>query len=194
MSTAARAPRAEPSAPGERVARTLPSRPLRALPSRPARTRTTGPAPRVGTSRTAARTTARTTPRTTAPELRLLPGGAARTRSAAAPRRAPFALLVVALLVLTTIGLLVLNTSIAVNSLRATELRNANAEKAEEVQELEQQVVSGSTPVQLAAAAVAAGLVPAGAAGHLVIGADGSATLRGTPEPAPDPAAAGDEG
>ncbi|MGY1779413.1 hypothetical protein [Geodermatophilus sp. SYSU D01036] len=186
MSAAARASRAEPSAPGERVARTLPSRPLRALPSRPARTRTTGPAPRVGISRTASRTAA--------PELRLLPGGAARTRSAAARRRAPFVLLVVALLVLATIGALVLNTSIAVNSLRATELRNANAEKAEEVQELEQQVVSGSTPVQLAAAAVAAGLVPAGAAGHLVIGADGSATLRGTPEPAPDPAAAGDEG
>ncbi|HYO34937.1 MAG TPA: hypothetical protein VER97_02600, partial [Geodermatophilus sp.] len=62
--------------------------------------------------------------------------------------------------------------------------RTANAEKAEEVQALEQQVVTGGTPVQLAAAAAAAGLVPAGAAAYLVLAPDGSATLRGTPEPA----------
>jgi cell division protein FtsI (penicillin-binding protein 3) len=106
---------------------------------------------------------------------------------------------VVVLLVATTIGLLVLNTAIAVNSLKATQLRTANAEKAEEVQALEQQVVAGGTPVQLAAAAAAAGLVPAGAAAYLVIAPDGSATLRGEPEPAPpaDPPAppqAGTEG
>jgi cell division protein FtsI (penicillin-binding protein 3) len=105
--------------------------------------------------------------------------------ASASGRRAPFVLLVVVLLVATTIGLLVLNTAIAVNSLKATELRTANAEKAEEVQALEQQVVSGGTPAQLAAAAVAAGLVPAGAAAYLVVAPDGSATLRGTPEPAP---------
>jgi cell division protein FtsI (penicillin-binding protein 3) len=184
MSAAARASRAEPTPPGDRAARTSPSRPLRAVPGR---TRTTGPAPRVSPPRTA-------TGRTPAPELRLLPGGAARSRRADARRRAPFALALVALLVLTTIGLLVLNTAIAVNSLRATELRTANAEKAEEVQELEQQVVSGSTPAQLAAAAVAAGLVPAGAAGHLVVGDDGTAVLRGAPEPAPVPGAPEGEG
>ncbi len=167
--------RETPAAP--RALRALPSRPVRALPSR---TRTTGPAPRVPS----------------VPELRLLPGGAGlRAVATASGRRAPFVLLVVVLLVVTTIGLLVLNTAIAVNSLKATELRTANAEKAEEVQELEQQVVSGGTPAQLAAAAVAAGLVPAGAAAYLVIAPDGSATLRGTPEPAPpsDPQA-GTEG
>ncbi|SDD12171.1 cell division protein FtsI (penicillin-binding protein 3) [Geodermatophilus telluris] len=150
----------------------LPSRPLRALPSRPARGRATGPTPRVS-----------------APALRLVPGGdAGRTpRGLLGSRRAPFVLLVVALLVLTTLGLLVLNTAVAVNSLKATALRTANAEKAEEVQRLEQQVVDGATPAQLAAAAAAAGLVPAGAAAYLVVAPDGSATLRGTPEPAPAP-------
>jgi cell division protein FtsI (penicillin-binding protein 3) len=140
--------------------------------ARQARTRATGPAPRVPS----------------APQLRLVPGGAGRVRApgtGTGSRRAPFVLLVVALLVATTIGLLVLNTAIAVNSLKATELRTANAEKAEEVQELEQQVVVGSTPAELAAAAAATGLVPAGPAAYLVIGPDGTATLRGTPEPAP---------
>jgi cell division protein FtsI (penicillin-binding protein 3) len=167
---------------GSRPLRALSSRPVRALPSRPVRGRATGPAPRVPA----------------APELRLLPGGAGLRAAPDSRRRAPFVLLVVLLLVATTIGLLVLNTAIAVNSLKATELRTANAEKAEEVQALEQQVVAGGTPVQLAAAAVAAGLVPAGAAAYLVIGPDGSATLRGTPEPAPpaDPPAGtgGDRG
>ncbi|HVD29940.1 MAG TPA: hypothetical protein VNC79_15775, partial [Mycobacteriales bacterium] len=100
-------------------------------------------------------------------------------------RRAPFVLLVVALLVGTTLGLLVLNTAIAVDSLKATQLRAENAERAQEVQRLEQQVVSGGTPAEVARAATEAGLVPAGAAGYLVIGPDGSAVLRGTPEPAP---------
>jgi hypothetical protein len=96
----------------------------------------------------------------------------------------------VALLVTTTLGLLFLNTAIAVNSLKATQLAAANAERAEEVQRLEQQVVSGGTPARLAAAAAAAGMVPAGPAAHLVIGADGSATLRGEPVPAEAPATA----
>src|SRR3712207_7351859 len=50
----------------------------------------------------------------------------------------------------------------AVDSLKATELRADNAARAQEVQRLERQVVSGGTPAQIAAAAVAAGLVPAG--------------------------------
>jgi cell division protein FtsI (penicillin-binding protein 3) len=198
MSSAARVPRegaaptthrtppatGTPGTPGAAApaARAAASRPLRALPSRPVRTL---PARSAAARPSRARATG-PTPRVPAPELRLLPGGAGlRGAAAGHGRRAPFVLLVVVLLVATTIGLLVLNTAIAVNSLKATELRSANAEKAEEVQELERQVVSGGTPAELAAAAVAAGLVPAGAAGYLVIGPDGSATLRGTPEPAP---------
>lgn len=122
------------------------------------------------------------------PELRLVTGGptarARRRASAVASRRAPFVLLVVALLVGTTLGLLVLNTAIAVDSLKATELRAGNAQRAQEVQRLEQQVVAGGTPAEIARAAVAQGLVPAGTAGYLVIGPDGEAVLRGTPAPA----------
>jgi hypothetical protein len=98
-------------------------------------------------------------------------------------------LLLVALLVGTTLGLLILNTAIAVDSLKATQLQMENAERAQEVQRLEQRVVSGGSPAQIASAAVAAGLVPAGPAAYLVIAPDGTVTLRGTPQPAPDPAA-----
>ena len=143
--------------------------------------------PARGGARTGTRSTPRPHPR---PELRLVPGGtAARPRRRPASllrhRRAPFVLLVVALLVGTTLALLVLNTAIAVDSLKATQLRAENAARSEEVQRLQRQVVSGSTPAEIARAAVAAGLVPAGAAGHLVIQPDGSTVLRGTPEPAP---------
>jgi type II secretory pathway pseudopilin PulG len=100
-------------------------------------------------------------------------------------------LLVVAMLVGTTLGLLILNTAIAVDSLKATQLRAENAERAQEVQRLEQQVVSGGTPAEIARAAVAAGLVPAGPAAYLVIDPDGGSVLRGTAAPAGDPADAG---
>jgi hypothetical protein len=155
-------------------------------------TRATARVHAVGSARTAARPGSRTTPR---PDLRLVPGATATRPRRQAPRalrhpRAPFVLLVVALLFGTTLGLLILNTAIAVDSLRATELRVANAERAQEVQRLEQQVVSGGTPVEIARAAVAAGLVPAGPAAYLVIDPDGGSVLRGTPAPAPGPAAA----
>lgn len=140
------------------------------------------------------RTAPRATPRAAArPNLTLVPGvppARARRRAPRALRhpRAPFVLLVVAMLVGTTLGLLVLNTAIAVDSLKATQLRADNAARAQEVQRLEQQVVSGETPAEIAAGAVAAGLVPAGPAGYLVIDPDGGAVLRGTPAPAPAPA------
>jgi hypothetical protein len=167
--------------------------------------RGTGTSPR-STSRTTARTTpnraapTRTTPTRTVtpsrstprPDLRLVPGPIVvrpRRRSVRAlrHRRAPFVLLVVALLVGTTLGLLVLNTAIAVDSLKATHLRVENAERAQEVQRLEQQVVEGSTPAEIARAAVGAGLVPAGPAGYLVIEPGGGSVLRGAPQPAPEP-------
>jgi hypothetical protein len=102
-------------------------------------------------------------------------------------RRAPFVLLVVALLVGTTLGLLVLNILIGVDSIDAGRLRAQNAELAQEVQTLQQRVISNGTPAALAAAATAAGLVPAGSAAYLVIAPDGSSTLRGTVSPAPEP-------
>ena len=136
-------------------------------------------------SRTEPRVASRATP--LRPELRLVTGVAPRARRRAlvvAGSRAPFVLLVVALLVGTTLGLLILNTVIAVDSLRATSLRAENAERAQEVQRLEQQVVTAGTPAEIARAAEAAGLVPAGPAGYLVLDPDGGAILRGTPVPA----------
>jgi hypothetical protein len=96
-------------------------------------------------------------------------------------------LLVVAMLVGTSLGLLILNTAIAVDSLHATQLRADNAARAQEVQRLEQRVVSGGTPAEIARAAVAAGLVPAGPAAYLVIDPDGGSVLRGAPAPASTP-------
>ena len=161
----------------------------------PARAAT--PAPRadsVRAPRPEPKTTSRATP--VRPELRLVPGVPPRSRRrslAAAGSRAPFVLLVVALLVGTTLGLLILNTVIAVDSLKATSLRAENAERAQEVQRLERQVTSAGTPAEIARAAVAAGLVPAGTAGHLVLDPDGGAILRGTPEPAEPEGSAGSE-
>jgi len=153
----------------------------------PARTTTARSTPRT-------RSTPRPTPR---PELRLVPGvTATRPRRQATSvfrhKRAPFVLLVVALLVGTTLGLLVLNTAIAVDSLKATQLRAENAERAQELQRLERQVISGSTPAEIARAAEAAGLVPAGPAAYVVIEPDGTSVLRGTPVPAPAPGDAED--
>jgi hypothetical protein len=157
-------------------------------------TRATARVPGPAGPRTTPRTGSRATPR---PELRLVPGVPAVRSRRLAPRalqhpRAPFVLLVVAMLVGTTLGLLVLNTAIAVDSLKATELRAENAERAQEVQRLEQQVVSAGTPAEIARAAVAAGLVPAGPAAYLVIDPDGGSVLRGTPAPAGASATSGD--
>jgi hypothetical protein len=126
------------------------------------------------------------------PELRIVASAPVRrvpSRPARAPggRTAPFVLLVVALLVGTTLGLLVLNTAIGVDAIKASELRARNAELAQDVQTLQQRVVANDTPAALAAVVTAAGLVPAGSAAYLVIAPDGSSTLRGSVTPAPEP-------
>jgi hypothetical protein len=130
-------------------------------------------------------------PQPTGPVPRTAAGSpAARVRDAVGAHRAPVVLLVVTLLVATALGLLFLNTAIAVNSLKATQLAAANEDRAQEVQRLEQQVVAGGTPAELAREARAAGMVPAGAAAYLVVGEDGTVTLRGEPVPAEDPESA----
>ena len=173
--------------------------------SQPART-TAPRSPRTTSAHTtAARTAARTTaarPSTaragnrgaTGPQLRLVPPGAttpARPTRArrSAHRRAPFVVLIVGMLAITTLGLLLLNTAIAVNSLHASQQRAANGEQAEQVARLEQQVVAADTAAELARAARAAGLVPPGAAAHLVLQPDGTSVLLGTATPAPAPGA-----
>lgn len=167
---------------------------------------------RTGTART---TTARTTGRATTgpvhvprvapprrsgpvpsgPLLRLVPpsrpapGRAPRgsRRAKLRNRRAPFVIVLVALLVGTTLSLLLLNTAIAVDSLRATEQRTAMAEQAKVVTRLEQQVIAADTAAELARAAAAVGLVPPGDAAHLVLQPDGSSVLLGSATPATPP-------
>jgi cell division protein FtsB len=163
-------------------ARTPPRTPTRA-PARPGgRTTATGPVhvPVRRTGPVHSRTQLRVVPDRTGATR---PAGRTR-RSPLTSRRAPFVVLVVVLLVATTLGLLLLNTAIAVDSLEATQQRAANAEQAEEVARLEQQVVTAETAAELARAATAAGLVPPGAAAHLVLQPDGTSVLLGTPVPA----------
>lgn len=158
--------------------------------------RSTGVSPRISVRTPADRIPGTAPSRTlpSRPELRLVAGeGQARPRRpvpVTTSRRTPFVLLVVALLVGTTLGLLVLNTAIAVDSLKATALRSANAQRSQEVQRLQRQVITAGTPEQVAADAAKAGLVPAGQPGFLVIGPDGRSTLRGAPQAAPRPPAA----
>ena len=78
-------------------------------------------------------------------------------------------LLVVALLVGTTLGLLILNTAIAVDSLKATQLRAENAERAQELQRSSSRWSPAARRPRSPRAAEAAGLVPAGPAAYLVI-------------------------
>lgn len=149
--------------------------------------------PRAASTRAVpARPSTRTTPRHSRPQLSLVVPPPARPRREARTklrhRRGPFVLLVVALLAGTTLGLLVLNTAIAVDSLQGTRLRAENAERAQQVQRLEQQVVDGNTPAAIARAAEEAGLVPAGTAAYLVLDPEGDAVLRGEPAPAEPPA------
>jgi hypothetical protein len=140
-------------------------------------------------------TTRRTGPLSTGPQLRLVPPARTtpvRTTPRARPtarRRAPFVVLLVGLLVATTVGLLLLNTAIAVDSLDASRQRAANAVQSEQVARLQQRVISADTPSELARAATAEGLVPPGAAAHLVLQPDGTSVLLGSgaPAAAPDP-------
>jgi len=156
-------------------------------------TSTRGTGQRTGVHRTAVHRTGalRTGPRSVPvrPELTLVAGargGAARARATGGRSgRTPFVLLVLALLACTTLALLVLNTAIAVDSLKATTLRQGNTTREQEVQRLQQQVIDGSTPQSVAGDAARAGLVPAGTPGYLVVQPDGTSTLRGTPSPAP---------
>ena len=143
-----------------------------------------------GPVRTAPSAARRTGPVPSRPQLRLVPPTPTPVRvrrAGTAGRRAPFVLLVVLMLVGTTVSLLLLNTAIAVDSLEANQRRAAIADQAQEVDRLEQQVVTGGTSAELARAATDAGLVPSGAAAHLVLGPDGTSAVRGEAVPAPAP-------
>jgi cell division protein FtsB len=92
--------------------------------------------------------------------------------------------LILALVILGTIGLLVLNTVIAADSFRAEELVQRNAELAVAEQELRRQVADGLAPEALAEAARDLGMIPAGAPGFIIVGPDGAIVIQGAPVPA----------
>ncbi|MDQ3505530.1 MAG: hypothetical protein M3446_07515 [Actinomycetota bacterium] len=112
------------------------------------------------------------------PALHLLPAPAPSLS------RGPFIVLILALVILGTIGLLVLNTVIAADSFRAEQLVQRNAELAVAEQELRRQVADGLAPEALAEAARDLGMIPAGAPGFVIVGPDGTIVIQGTPVPA----------
>jgi hypothetical protein len=109
-------------------------------------------------------------------------GGADNSKGRAA--RFPFAILVTALIVGGLVLLLVLNTFSAANELRRHDLASRDASVAAQVQELENEVADSAAPANLAAAAVALGMVPAGNPAFLVLNKDGSVQVMGSAAPA----------
>lgn len=88
------------------------------------------------------------------PRLTVVPRGSVR------PPRAPFVLLVAALLVCGLGGLLMLNTTLAQGSFRLQDLQSRATALAGEQQALNGQVALEGTPQRLAARASAFGMVP----------------------------------
>jgi hypothetical protein len=113
---------------------------------------------------------------------------AARTRTAPkhAPgaRRAPFALLLLGLVVGALCALLALNTASAANEVRRHDLAARNQSVAAQVVQLQNDQQASAAPGNLAAAAAALGMVPAGNPAFLEIDADGQVRVLGSPAPA----------
>jgi hypothetical protein len=100
------------------------------------------------------------------------------------PPRIPFAILVTGLIVGGLVLLLVLNTFSAANELRRHDLASRDASVAVQLEELQNEVADSAAPANLAAAALALGMVPAGNPAFLVIGSDGAVQVMGSAAPA----------
>jgi len=81
---------------------------------------------------------------------------------ATAPARAPFVLLVAAILSVGLVTLLMLNTALSQGSFTANDLQQRAAVLADREQTLTQQLATNSSPGQLAARAASLGMVPGG--------------------------------
>jgi hypothetical protein len=99
-------------------------------------------------------------------------------------RRAPFALLLLGLIVGALCALLALNTASAANEVRRHDLAARNQSVAAEVVQLQNDQQASAAPGNLAAAAAALGMVPAGNPAFLEIDADGRVRVLGSPGPA----------
>jgi hypothetical protein len=120
-----------------------------------------------------------------------------------APRakRAPFALLILGLVVGGMCLLLALNTASAANEVARHDLAANDQSAAAQLVQLENDVQASAAPANLAAAAAALGMVPAGNPGFLEIGKSGRVRVLGSasaaapipvviPHPAPTSSAA----
>jgi hypothetical protein len=95
--------------------------------------------------------------------------------------RAPFLILIVALVVAGVLGVLVLNTKINENSFRLNDLRNNQAALDLQEQQLQRDLADRESPGNLRAAATRLGLVPAGTPAFINL-PDGR--VVGVPQPA----------
>jgi len=107
-----------------------------------------------------------------------------RKRRASKAPRVPFAVLLVGLVVGGMSLLLVLNTASAANELTRQHYADADTSVAASVQQLRNEVASSAAPSNLAQAAAALGMVPAGNPAFLVVGAGGKVVVRGSAAPA----------
>jgi outer membrane biosynthesis protein TonB len=96
--------------------------------------------------------------------------------------RAPFVVLILAVLTSGLVGLLLLNTALAQGSFRLHDLQRSTAVLQDREQQLQMAVDAAGTPDRLAAAARALGLVPAVDPGFLQLP---SGRVLGAPQAAP---------
>jgi hypothetical protein len=103
-------------------------------------------------------------------------------------RPVPFAVLVVGLLVAGLWALLALNTAAAAAEVQARQLTSDNANRLDEVQQLQIDINAKQAPGVLAGEAAKLGMVPDTNPVFLSIHADGSVVVLGTPTPVSGPA------
>ncbi|MEP6598886.1 MAG: hypothetical protein ABJB98_05490 [Actinomycetota bacterium] len=123
----------------------------------------------------------------TAPTL--IAAGPARVRLPLSARRAPFALLVSALLAAGLSALLALNTASAAAELRRHDLAATNADLSGDEQQLNADLAARRAPAALARAAAQLGMVPITNPGYLTLRPNGSVAILGNPQPATRPPA-----
>jgi hypothetical protein len=104
---------------------------------------------------------------------------AAAPRRANPARKAPFALVIVGLIVGGMVALLGLNTASAANEVDRSALAEKDQSVTAQLVDLQNQAAASAAPGNLARAAAALGMVPAGVPGFLEIGADGAVRLLG---------------
>lgn len=110
---------------------------------------------------------------------------------ASALARAPFVVALIAILAGGVGGVLYLNTKTDESGVRAEQAKAESAQLRLTIEDLSRAVADLNATPRLAAAAHALGLVPAGDAAILTIGANGATTLIGTPHTASAPAGGG---